>query len=122
MSFIMTNNRERMKSKTIIGLILILLGVASIGTSMYISSEVAQGKGKISRAEKQVNQGQSLFSLNPVSREVGKELTGAANKKISEGKQQVAYYEDVATVTQIGGIALLVIGFGTLLLARKKSK
>ena len=111
-----------MKTKKIISLLLIILGLGLIGTAMYINSEVETGKHKISRAQSQVDQGKNLFSLNPVTKEVGKGLTGGAQKKINEGKQQVTHYEGVAKVTQISGIILLIIGIATFFCCRKSSK
>lgn len=111
-----------MKSKKLISLILILLGVGLIGTSMYITSEVEKGKGKIARAQHQVDQGGSLLSLTPVTKEIGDELTGGAQKKIDEGKQQVAHYEGIAQFCRVGGIVLLVIGAGFFFCCKKKGK
>ncbi len=111
-----------MKNKKLISLILIILGLGLIGMSMYINSEVEKGKGKVSRAQHQVDQGSSLFSLTPATKGIGEELAGGAQKKIDAGKQQIAHYEGIAQFCQIGGIIFLVIGAGFLFCCKKKSR
>lgn len=105
-----------------IGLIIFLLGIGQIGASMYIHSQVEEGKGKIQRAEKQVDQGESLFSLNPVSKEIGQGLTGSAHKKINEGKEEVAYYARVAHILQISGIIFFIVGLGTFFIGKPSKR
>jgi hypothetical protein len=101
-----------MKYLRILGILILLAGVASILFSNYITSQVSEGKAQIASGEKKVNQGKQLFSLNPVSKEVGKGLTQSADKKIEEGKQKVSYYENLAQQLQMGGIIGCVVGAG----------
>lgn len=99
-----------MRFLRIIGALILLAGIASILFSNYITNQVNEGKVKIAQGEKTVNQSKQLFSLNPVSKEVGKGLTHSADKKIEEGKQQVSKYELLAQQLYTGGIAGSIAG------------
>jgi hypothetical protein len=109
-----------MNSKTIAGIIFVLAGAAMLFASNYINTQVGEGREKISRAQSQVDRGNSLFSLNPVTKEVGKGIFGGAQKQINAGQQEVGYYAGVAGQLQIGGIVCLVIGGALILFGRKK--
>lgn len=109
-----------MSWKRIVGIILVLAGIALLLTSNYIVEQVEQGKEQISSAQKKVNQGDSLFSLSPYTKDVGKEITGSAQKKIDAGKQDVLHYETLAGQLKIGGIALIVVGVLLVIFGRKK--
>ncbi len=99
----------------------VIIGVVCIGVSSYIKHEVAEGKEKISHAEKQVSQGNALLSLTPATKEIGKGLSQSANKKIDEGKEEVHKYAVLARELQIGGIALLALGaISFLIMCTKK--
>ncbi|MBY0529595.1 MAG: hypothetical protein K2P51_05330 [Rhabdochlamydiaceae bacterium] len=111
-----------MNKKKLIGTIVFILGVCLIGISMYITSEVNQGKIKINRAQEQVDQGGSLFSMNPVAKEIGKGITGSAQRKIDEGKSQVVEYEAIARMAQISGIILIVLGLGLVFLGKPSKR
>ena len=109
-----------MKSKKMWPVIIIVIGIISIGFSMYVTKQVEGGKVQVADAQQKVDSSKGLFSGNPVTREVGKGLTGGVQKKINEGKEQIAFYEAVASWTMLGGIACIVIGFGTFFLGKRK--
>ena len=109
-----------MRSKNLSVISCFAIGVALIGVSFFIKNQVEEGNVKVSHAQKQVDQGNSLFSMNPASKAVGSEITGGAQKKINMGKEQIAFYEQVVTWTLIGGIAFLVIGTGMMFMRKKK--
>ena len=109
-----------MRSKNLKVISCFAIGIALIGVSFFIKNQVEEGNVKVNRAQKQVDQGNSLFSLNPLSKAVGSEITGGAQKKIDAGKEQIAFYEQVVTWTLIGGIAFLVIGTGIVFIPKKK--
>ena len=69
-----------MTAKRIFGIVALVIGIVLVGFSSYIKSQVAQGKVKIDNAQKQVDQGSSLFSLSPATKEVGKGITDSAQK------------------------------------------
>lgn len=110
-----------MVAKKIIGLVASIIGIALILLSIYITNRTEEGKMQVASAQKKVDQGTGLFSLNPVAKEIGKEvITDPAQKKIHEGNQQIAQYEMLAKWSQIGGIALFVLGAGIVFIGRKK--
>ena len=108
--------------KRIAGVIVLVLGACMIWGSMYIQKQVDEGKIQISSAEKKVEQGNQLFSLNPIAKEVGKGLSGSAEKKIDAGKQEVQKYEQMASWLKIGGIAVGALGILIILFGRKRQK
>jgi hypothetical protein len=111
-----------MNVKRVLGFILLVGGIVLMLFSNYILNQVAEGKEKISNAESQVQRGNSLFSLNPVSKEVGKGIMGGAQNKIDIGKQQVGYYEDLAGKMHMGGIAAIALGLVLIFLSFKKKR
>jgi len=112
-----------MNYKRILGIVIFLCGVALVIVSIYIKNQVDAGKLKISRAEKQVEGGKKLFSLNPVSKEVGKKIViDPAERKIAKGKQDVNYYEKISNRLMTIGIICGALGFILFLFAKKKQK
>lgn len=109
-----------MFTKKIIAILLILLGIASVGIGYYIQTEVDSGKIQLSSAQKKVQTGKGLLSLNPAVAGVGKKLTDSVDQKLAEANEEIAKYEAIAKTLQIGGAALAVIG--GVLFFRKKNK
>lgn len=103
-----------MKKSRIFGVLFIVGGIASILLSNYISEQVKEGKIKIERSQKTVDEGSKLFSLNPKAKEVGKELTDSAQKKIDRGKVDVAHYTRLSHILMISGIAAVLVGAGLI--------
>jgi hypothetical protein len=101
-------------------IILGIIGVLSLIGSFYIKSQVETGKKQISKAEKQVGFGKQLFSLSPESEEIGETLSSPINKKIDEGKGQVAFYSNLALWLEIGGILCVVVAVASGFLGRRK--
>lgn len=109
-----------MSWKRILGFLVLIAGVGMMLVSNYILKQVGEGREKISDAESKVQQGESLFSLNPVSKQVGKGLTGSAKKKIAAGKEEVMKYEDLAGKLKIGGLVAAGLGVLLVLLGGKR--
>jgi uncharacterized protein YjeT (DUF2065 family) len=99
----------------ILGIIILVAGIVSICFSHYITTQIKEGKIKIEKGQKSVDQSSSLFSLNPYSKQVGQGMTSSAQKKIDEGKNEVARYEQIASTLQIFGTAGIVVGVGVTL-------
>jgi predicted PurR-regulated permease PerM len=99
-----------MHKNKIIAIVVMVCGVAAIGTSSYITSQVDQGKEQVEQAQKFVDKGNALFSTNAVTKEVGKGITGGIQKKINKGNREIAYYESLASQLRIGGVVLLLGG------------
>jgi hypothetical protein len=111
-----------MIAKRIIGIVVFIIGVAMIIVSISIKKQTEAGKTQIAGAQKKVEQGNSLFSLSPVTKGIGQGVTGSAQKKINAGKEQVAQYETIAQWLLIGGIILCVVGAGIVFIGKKKIK
>ncbi len=114
--------RGRMKTKITIGIICIILGAIFVGFSFYVKAKVADGQSQIKQAEKSIDTGNKLFSLTPATKDLGKGLTGGAQKKIDAGKEQIIYYSNLADMAQVGGIILMALGVGVLLIRARKGK
>lgn len=109
-----------MTGKRILGIVILIGAITMIYFSYYIKTRVNEGKGQISDAQKNVDTADSLFSLSPATKGIGKGLTGAAQKKIDEGQLQISQYEGLASFLQIGGIILVVVGVGVILMGGRK--
>jgi hypothetical protein len=111
-----------MSTKRILGIICVIAGVALLCISGYIKSQVGQGSEQVAAAQKKLDQGNSLFSLNSTTKQIGQGMTSGANKKIASAKEQIAYYQNLAEQLQMGGILLIVVGGIVLIFSRKKRK
>ena len=109
-----------MKKKRSLGILLLVGGVALILFSMYISGQVTEGREKISNAQNQVDRGKKLFSLTPYTEPLGKGLTGAAQRKIDEGRQEADEYAQLADWLKIGGVVCIIAGGAVFLMSRKR--
>jgi hypothetical protein len=105
-----------------IALVLFLVALASFGASMYITKKVEEGKMQIHHAQKRVDQGSSLFSLTPLSKDVGDTLADPMQKKIDEGNLEVEKYEGIARLVTIGGIVCILLSVGALILSKKQRR
>lgn len=106
-----------MKILRILGILVLIAGIAAIMFSNYITNQVTEGKAKIASGEKSLNQANQLFSLNPVAKQVGKSVTRSGEKKIAMGKEQIAYYENLAQQLMVGGIIGCVVGGGMFIIS-----
>lgn len=114
-----------MKMSRVLGFIILIAGIISLLFSNYITSQINEGKLKVKKGQKSVDQGNKLFSINPFTKQVGKGLTDSAQKSIDEGIQKIAHYEHLAQVLEIGGIAAIIIGGGMVVfsfMGNKKRK
>jgi hypothetical protein len=109
-----------MNSKRVFGVVILLAGGAMIFFSMYIMGQVSTGREQLSEAQSQVDRGSGLFDLNPLTKEIGKGITGSAQRKIDRYGKEADQYAQMASWLKIGGIVLIIVGAGTLFLGRKK--
>jgi hypothetical protein len=109
-----------MRIGRILGLLFVIVGIGCLSLSYYINAQVEQGREKIAHAQKNVNVIGGLFSITPVSKEVGQPLTGAAQHRIDQGIQEAEHYAKYVNRLLTGGVALIVIGIGVFFIGKKK--
>ena len=112
-----------MKNKKILSGILIIIGIGIYIFGSYISSEVSQGRKKISSAQKKVDKAHGLSKLSPYTKDIGDMAAASGQKKIDEGKKEADKYQVLANWLHGSGISIFVIGIGLLGFSfiRKKS-
>jgi len=111
-----------MNWKRIVGAFVVLIGIALVCVAYYIKQQVAAGEALLSQGEKRVKQADALFSLTPVTKEVGDGLTSSGKQQIAMGKEQIAYYTSLAQWLQIGGIVVIVIGAAVVVFGKTKPR
>lgn len=111
-----------MNWKQIIGILVIVLGIALIIFVVQGNKKLEEGREEISSGKKKVKQTQQLFSFTPVTKQFGQGLTSGAQGKIAEGELTIEQYEKIFMWCKIGGIALIVVGAGLILFCRTKRK
>ena len=112
-----------MNLKRIIGILVCIAGVVLILFASYINNQVAAGKEQVASGQKKVDQGKTLFGLNPYTKAVGqKVIFDSADQKIKAGQEEIANYETLAGRLQIGGIVLIVAGLGIIFIPSRKRR
>lgn len=111
-----------MNIKRIIGIVSIIVGIVLLMVSRQIDQKLDEARDEIGGAKKKVSTGKKLFSLNPVSKEIGDGLAKGVDKKISDAEATVAHYEKVSMFCHVSGIVLVIVGAGIVFLSWKKKK
>ncbi|MBI5273324.1 MAG: hypothetical protein HY861_05010 [Chlamydiia bacterium] len=111
-----------MRVRKIIGVVLVVVGAALFYLSHYINTQVAEGREKISNAQSTIDTTNSLFSLDPTAKKIGKQITGSAQKKIDAGKQEAAQYAAYAHWCMIGGIVFVILGVGVFVFGSMRNR
>jgi hypothetical protein len=109
-----------MKKKQMYGIVIMIVGAIFFFLSHYIGTQVEQGERQVESGQRKVNKVNSLFSSSQYTKPIGDVVTGSAQERINQGKLDIAYYTSVAGWLQIGGIALLIVGAGVIVLARRR--
>lgn len=99
-----------MKLLRILGIILIVLGAGSFTMSVYIQSEVNQGRVKIRNAQETVDGAKGITKVTPFTKGFGDVLTDSAQKKIDAGRQDADKYQTMASWLKGLGISFFIIG------------
>jgi len=110
------------KTKRMCGIGAMVAGAVMVIFSLVIKAKVREGSGQIYSAEQSLSKSQGMFNQSPATKSVGGLFTSGANKKISEGKDQVAFYTTVSNVLLVAGIALIVVGGGCTFFGRKSAR
>jgi HAMP domain-containing protein len=110
-----------MRIKTILGIIILITGIALLGVSFYIKNRVVEGQTQIAEAQDKVDTGKAIMSLNSVTREIGRGVAAAAQKKIEEAEAMATEYAKMAKQLQIGGIIVIVLGAAIILVGKRKT-
>lgn len=111
-----------MKTRRILGIIFLILGVALYIFGSYISGEVSEGRKKIASAQKSVDQGRGFSQLSPYTKDIGDIIADSAQKKIDEGKQQADEYQVLANWLHRAGIIIFIVGVGFLAFSFTRKK
>ena len=107
-----------MNIRRVSGIILLIIGIVMYFFANYIADQVTAGKEQISSAQSKVDAGNTLFSLNPYSKQIGKAVvTDPAQQQINEGKQQVSQYDQISHWLHTGGIVVMIIGAGLIIIS-----
>lgn len=100
-----------MKAARILGILILIAGVVMLFYSNYINNQLGEGRSKVASAQRKVDIGNSLLSLNPETKQYGEEMvTSRVQEKINEGKMTIAEYQRLADRLQTWGIVLIVGG------------
>jgi hypothetical protein len=106
----------------IAGIVIAIIGIALIGAGYYIKIRVEEGQEQIGNAQQKVDRGNSLFSQNPISKQIGQGVTGSAQKKIDKANAQVEEYSILSGRLQIIGIIAAVAGVALAVFGKKRKR
>ena len=109
-----------MNLKKFFSVLVVVLGLLMEWGAHYINQQVEEGKLKVSSAEKSVSQTQSIFSLNPISKQIGDGIAKSADRKIDHANQEISSYANLAQSLQVGGIILIILGIGFFIFSCRK--
>lgn len=109
-----------MGKKRILGLVILLGGIALMMISYYIDQRVFEGREEISAAQKKVDRGNAVFSLAPSEvQPLTKGFTGSAQRQIDAASSEADLYSNRARLLWIGGIGLIIVGIGVMVFGKK---
>lgn len=111
----MMDFKKIVNSKRVLGLVILVLGIACMFVSNYIKQQVAAGNMMIGNAQQKVARADQVLSLSPATKPLGSQLKETAHNKIEAGQQQITFYSSWAQWLQVGGIVIMVAG-GVLVL------
>ncbi len=107
-------------NKWALGSAVIAVGVIMLLAANYITMQVGQGRSELESGQRRVDSTNSLFSTNPYSKVVGKQITGSGQARINAGYQEVSQYESIANKLEIGGLIVIVVGVGIFFIYKRK--
>ena len=99
-----------MRSRRILGIVLLVAGIAAILFATYIDNQVAEGRIQITEAQQKVDVGTSIFSLTPQTKQATAPITRSVQSRIDQGTLTANQYEILAHGFKIGGIIAAIAG------------
>jgi hypothetical protein len=108
--------------KKILGPLALIVGIIMILVSVYIKTQLEQGRALVGSAKEKVEAGKSLFSLSPYTKEVGKGITRGAERKIKEGEMEISKYGAISNFAMYSGIVLVIVGSVIFFLPKTRKK
>lgn len=99
-----------MNTKRGLSIGLIILGLIFIFISQHIQHRINEGQLEISSGQSQVDETQSLFGWNPITKQVGKGLTSGAEARIAAGQDEITHYQGIAHTLLVVGVILVIVG------------
>jgi len=105
-----------MNTKRGLGIGLIILGLIFIFISQHIQHRINEGQLEVSSGQSQVDETQSLFGWNPVTKVVGKGLTSGAEARIAAGQDEITHYQGIAHTLLTIGVILVIAGAAMIIM------
>ena len=110
------------KARRSFGIGALIIGAILVVCSFVIKARVAEGEGQIAQAEQTVGRTKSLFGMSSYTQGAGDQLTAGANRKIGEGKDEVAYYTKLANILLFAGIISMAAGGWCLVFGKSSAR
>jgi len=110
------------KSKRTFGIGALIIGAILVVSSFVIKAKVTEGEGQIAQAEQNVGKAKGLFGMSSYTKGAGDQLTAGANRKIGEGKDEVAYYTKLANILLFAGIISMAAGGWCLVFGKSSAR
>lgn len=111
-----------MNFRRILGFIILIIGILIMIFAYSIKNRTEEGKQQVTSGQKKVDSANSLFSMSPYTKPIGKGMTSSSQREINEGKETIAYYEKMAKWLKIGGIVVIIAGVVTIVIPRQKRR
>lgn len=111
-----------MNFRRILGMIILVIGILMMIFSISIKNRTEEGNQEVKSGQKKVDRTNKAFSLTPLTEPLGKGVTGSAQKQIDEGKEEIAYYQQMAKWLKTGGIIFIAAGVVTIIIPRKNKR
>ncbi|MEI6531762.1 MAG: hypothetical protein WCN87_02960 [Chlamydiota bacterium] len=93
-----------------IGVVLMAAGITLFFVSDHIGELVDKGAYQVQEGQDKINNGTALFSLNPLTEGIGRELVAPEQAQVNQGKAKVEHYATVEEKVHKSGVILAVIG------------
>lgn len=100
----------------ILGIVILCIGFVVLFFGNYIANQIEAGKEQIQSGQSQINTYKNIFSINPVSKQVGNQMMKPYEERISRGQTEITEYEALVIKLRIAGVILIIIGLALALI------